>query len=97
MLKKYVDVFSNDKEAWEELAEMYLEVCGTHMCIAWPDHVVFVRDLKASAYLRGEGSTTLGGLGMKFVITPSPESNQKIKRLNQGGPLLITVLTEYSM
>lgn len=26
VLKKYVDVFSNDKEAWEELAEMYLEV-----------------------------------------------------------------------
>ena len=25
-LRKYLDVFSNDRDGWEELAEMYLEV-----------------------------------------------------------------------
>ncbi len=27
-LRKYLDTFANDKDGWEELAEMYLEVGG---------------------------------------------------------------------
>lgn len=27
-LRKYLDTYQNDKEAWEELAELYLEVGG---------------------------------------------------------------------
>lgn len=27
-LKKYLDVYANDKDAWEEMAELYLQVRG---------------------------------------------------------------------
>lgn len=28
LLRKYVDVFQTDKEAWEELGELYLQACA---------------------------------------------------------------------
>jgi hypothetical protein len=28
VLRQYLDHFSNDREAWEELADCYLEVCA---------------------------------------------------------------------
>lgn len=28
-LKKYLDVFANDKDAWEEMADLYLQVKGS--------------------------------------------------------------------
>jgi hypothetical protein len=36
-LRKYLDTWSNDREAWEELGELYLQVwCGVVWCgVVW--------------------------------------------------------------
>lgn len=34
-LRKYLDVMANDKEGWEELAELYLEVGHGWWRVSW--------------------------------------------------------------
>ena len=42
-LRKYVDTFQTDREAWEELGHLYLEVCvsvGKHINYISPEHLL---------------------------------------------------------
>jgi hypothetical protein len=51
VLRQYLDNFSDDREAWKELADCYLEVCAC--CFAW----VVV------CWLRGKGDIGAGAGG----------------------------------
>lgn len=37
VLRTYVETFQTDKEAWEELGCLYLEVCAVYVRQRWPD------------------------------------------------------------
>ena len=32
-LRKYVDVFQTDRDAWEELGVLYVQACLNHLCL----------------------------------------------------------------
>ncbi|KXZ47288.1 hypothetical protein GPECTOR_36g15 [Gonium pectorale] len=61
-MKKYLDVFSNDKDAWEELADMYLEVLNYRQAAFCMEELLMLSPHNSSFYVRyADILYTIGG------------------------------------